>query len=135
MSRLPARRATGSRRSPPRLAGSLSARGLSRDRLPANVYEVQGTVRVTAQGSKESITIIWVVLAPDGTQLGVTRQTKECAKARSTRNGAPPPTPPPRRGTTSSSSFRIRRRARALKFVGPRTHLSAARKVETKANQ
>jgi hypothetical protein len=47
----------------------------------SDVCDVQGTVRVSpAPGGKETITIIWVVLAPDGTQLGVTRQTKEVKK-------------------------------------------------------
>jgi hypothetical protein len=47
----------------------------------SDVYDVQGTVRVSpAPGGKETITIIWVVLAPDGNQLGVTRQTKEVKK-------------------------------------------------------
>jgi hypothetical protein len=47
----------------------------------ANVYDIQGTVRVSpAQGGKETVTIVWVVLAPDGNQLGVTRQTKDVKK-------------------------------------------------------
>ena len=29
---------------------------------------------------RQSVTIIWVVLGPDGTQLGVTRQTKDVRK-------------------------------------------------------
>jgi hypothetical protein len=64
------------------LSRQLVARGLTlATAFQANVYEVQGTVRVApgAKG-KESITIIWVVLAPDGTQLGVTRQTKDVRK-------------------------------------------------------
>jgi hypothetical protein len=64
------------------LSRQLAARGLTpATAFQANVYEVQGTVRVApgAKG-KESITIIWVVLAPDGTQLGVTRQTKDVRK-------------------------------------------------------
>lgn len=48
----------------------------------SDVYDVQGTVRVSpATGGKETITIIWIVLAPDGNQLGVTRQTKEIKKS------------------------------------------------------
>jgi hypothetical protein len=47
----------------------------------SDVYDVQGTVRVSAApGGKETVTIIWVVLAPDGNQLGVTRQTKQVKK-------------------------------------------------------
>jgi hypothetical protein len=47
----------------------------------ANIYEVQGTVRMAPAGKgKERVTIIWVVLAPDGTQLGVTRQKKDVRK-------------------------------------------------------
>jgi hypothetical protein len=64
------------------LSRQLAARGLKQaTAFQANVYEVQGTVRI-APGSKgkDSVTIIWVVLGPDGTQLGVTRQTKEVRK-------------------------------------------------------
>ena len=47
----------------------------------SDVYDVQGTVRVSpARGGRETVTIIWVVLGPDGNQLGVTRQTKEVKK-------------------------------------------------------
>jgi len=68
------------------LAGALSkqlaARGLKpADAFQANVFEVQGTVKTAPAGKgKETVTIIWVVLAPDGTQLGITRQTKEVRK-------------------------------------------------------
>jgi hypothetical protein len=64
------------------LSKQLAARGLKpADAFQANVYEVQGTVRTASAGKgKESVTVIWVVLAPDGTQLGVTRQTKEVRK-------------------------------------------------------
>jgi hypothetical protein len=64
------------------LSRQLEARGVKgADAFQANVYEVQGTVRVTpASKGKESVTIIWVVLAPDGAQLGVTRQTKDVRK-------------------------------------------------------
>jgi hypothetical protein len=61
------------------LSRQLAARGLKpATAFEANVYEVQGTVRIApgAKG-KQSVTIIWVVLGPDGTQLGVTRQTKD----------------------------------------------------------
>ena len=73
---------TGRRRSRPRSAGSLPRAGSTpATAFQANVYEVQGTVRVAPGGKgKESITIIWVVLGPDGTQLGVTRQTKDVRK-------------------------------------------------------
>ena len=47
----------------------------------ADVYDVQGTVRISPAGKgKETVTIVWVVLAPDGNQLGVTRQTREVKK-------------------------------------------------------
>ncbi len=64
------------------LTRHLAARGLQpAAALQANVYEVQGTVRVApAAKGKESIAIIWVVLGPDGKQLGVTRQTKDVRK-------------------------------------------------------
>ena len=64
------------------LARQLAARGLKQaDAFQANVYEVQGTVRVApAAKDKESVTIVWVVLGPDGNQLGVTRQTKDVRK-------------------------------------------------------
>ena len=47
----------------------------------ADVYDVQGTVRISPSlKGKETVTIVWVVLAPDGNQLGVTRQTREVKK-------------------------------------------------------
>jgi len=60
------------------LSRQLAARGLTpATAFQANVYEVQGTVRIgPATKGKQSVTIIWVVLAPDGTQLGITRQSK-----------------------------------------------------------
>ena len=64
------------------LSRQLAARGLTpADAFQANVYEVQGTVRVApAIKGRQSVTIIWVVLDPGGTQLGVTRQTKNVHK-------------------------------------------------------
>jgi hypothetical protein len=64
------------------LSRQLAARGLKpADAFQANVYEVQGTVRIApASKGKQSVTIIWVVLAPDGTQLGITRQSKNVRK-------------------------------------------------------
>jgi hypothetical protein len=61
------------------LSRQLAARGLKpATAFQANVYEVQGTVRIAPNSKgKQSVTIIWVVLGPDGTQLGVTRQTKD----------------------------------------------------------
>ena len=60
----------------------LEARGLKpATAFQANVYEVQGTVKLAPAGKgKQSVTIVWVVLGPDGTQLGVTRQTKTVRK-------------------------------------------------------
>jgi hypothetical protein len=60
----------------------LTARGLKlASSFQANVYEVQGTVRIQpVSKSKESVTIIWVVLGPDGTQRGITRQTRTIRK-------------------------------------------------------
>ena len=47
----------------------------------ANVYEVQGAVRLAPAGKgKESVTIVWVVLGPDGQQLGVVRQMRDIRK-------------------------------------------------------
>jgi hypothetical protein len=47
----------------------------------ADVYDVQGTVRVTsAPGGKQSVRIVWVVFGPNGDQLGVVAQTKEVRK-------------------------------------------------------
>jgi hypothetical protein len=73
------------------LARQLAARGLkSADAFQANVYEVQGTVRVApAAKGKESVTIIWVVLGPDGNQLGVTRQIKDVRKGSLDRKWGP----------------------------------------------
>ncbi|MGH6833324.1 MAG: hypothetical protein ACRECM_09930 [Methyloceanibacter sp.] len=64
------------------LSRQLAGRGLKpATAFQANVYEVQGTVRVApAAKGKQSVTIVWVVLGPDGTQLGITRQTKEVRK-------------------------------------------------------
>ena len=64
------------------LSRQLAARGVgAATAFQANIYEVQGTVRMAPAGKgKESVTIIWVVLAPDGTQLGVTRQKKDVRK-------------------------------------------------------
>ena len=70
------------------LTKQLATRGLKpASAVQANVYEVQGTVRITeAAKSKESVTIIWVVLSPDGDQLGITRQTNEVRKGSLERN-------------------------------------------------
>jgi hypothetical protein len=64
------------------LSRQLAARGLQpATAFQANVYEVQGTVHLAPAGKgKERVTIIWVVLGPDGNQLGVTRQTKDVRK-------------------------------------------------------
>jgi hypothetical protein len=64
------------------LSRQLAARGLKpADAFQVDVYEVQGTVRVApAAKGRQSVTIVWVVLAPDGTQLGITRQTKTVRK-------------------------------------------------------
>jgi len=64
------------------LSKQLAARGLKpATTFQSNVYEVQGTVRVAPRAKgKESVTIIWVVLGPDGTQLGITRQSKDVRK-------------------------------------------------------
>jgi hypothetical protein len=64
------------------LTKELAARGLTpATAFQANVYEVQGTVKLAPAGKgKQSVTIIWVVLGPDGTQLGITRQTKTVRK-------------------------------------------------------
>ncbi len=64
------------------LARRLAALGVKQaTAFEADVYDVQGTVRMSpAAKGKETVTIVWVVLAPDGNQLGVTRQTKEVKK-------------------------------------------------------
>jgi hypothetical protein len=64
------------------LSRQLEARGLKpATAFQANIYEVQGTVRVTpAAKGKETIVIVWVLLGPDGNQIGVTRQTKAIRK-------------------------------------------------------
>jgi hypothetical protein len=64
------------------LSRQLEARGLKQaTAFQANIYEVQGTVRVTpAAKGKETIVIVWVLLGPDGNQIGVTRQTKDIRK-------------------------------------------------------
>jgi len=68
------------------LAASLSRKLAAIGLAPAtafqvDVYEVQGTVRVApAAKGKESVTIVWVVLDPDGQQLGVVRQMRDVRK-------------------------------------------------------
>jgi hypothetical protein len=64
------------------LSRQLAAGGIKQaTAFRANVYEVQGTVRIAPAGKgKESVTIVWVVLGPDGTQLGITRQKKDVRK-------------------------------------------------------
>ncbi len=64
------------------LSRQLAARGVKEaTAFQANVYEVQGTVRVTpAARGKQNVTIVWVVLGPNGTQLGITRQSKDVRK-------------------------------------------------------
>jgi hypothetical protein len=64
------------------LSRQLETRGLKpATAFQANIYEVQGTVRVTqAAKGKETIVIVWVLLGPDGNQIGVTRQTKDIRK-------------------------------------------------------
>jgi hypothetical protein len=64
------------------LSQQLEARGLKpATAFQANVYEVQGTVKLAPAGKgKQSVTIVWVVLGLDGTQLGITRQTKTVRK-------------------------------------------------------
>lgn len=64
------------------LARRLEALGIRQaSAFEAEVYDVQGTVRVSpASGGKETVTIVWVVIGPDGNQLGVTKQTKDVKK-------------------------------------------------------
>ena len=64
------------------LTRRLAAAGLKpASAFQANVYEIQGSVRVApAPAGKESIRIVWVVLSPDGTQLGVVKQSNEVRK-------------------------------------------------------
>ena len=64
------------------LSRQLAARGLKpATAFQANIYEVQGTVRVApAAKGKETIVIVWVLLGPDGNQIGVTRQNKDIRK-------------------------------------------------------
>ena len=64
------------------LAKRLAATGVKQaSAFEANIYDIQGTVRMSpAQGGKETVNIIWVVIGPDGNQLGVTRQTKDVKK-------------------------------------------------------
>ena len=73
------------------LTEQLAARGLKpADAFQANVYEVQGTVKLRpAAKGKESVTIVWVVLSPDGSQLGITRQKKDVRKGSLNRNWGP----------------------------------------------
>ena len=73
------------------LSRRLEARGLKpATAFQATVYEVQGTVKLRpAAKGKESVTIVWVVLSPDGSQLGITRQKKDVRKGSLNRNWGP----------------------------------------------
>src|SRR5262245_9022380 len=73
------------------LAKRLAATGVKQaTAFEADIYDIQGTVRVSpAQGGKETVTIIWVVLGPDGNQLGVTRQIKEIKRGSLNRKWGP----------------------------------------------
>ena len=73
------------------LSRQLAARGVAAaTAFQSNVYEVQGTVRLAPAGKgKQSVTIVWVVLSPDGTQLGVTRQKKDVRKGSLDRKWGP----------------------------------------------
>src|SRR5262245_65640252 len=64
------------------LAKRLSGMGVKQaTAFDANIYDIQGTVRVSpVKAGRETVTIVWVVLDPDGNQLGVTRQTKDVKK-------------------------------------------------------
>jgi hypothetical protein len=64
------------------LAKRLSSLGVKQaSAFEANIYDIQGTVQVSpAQRGKQTVTIVWVVLGPEGNQLGVTRQTKDIRK-------------------------------------------------------
>ena len=64
------------------LSRQLAGRGFKpATSFQANVYEVQGTVRLApAAKGRQSVTIVWVVLDPAGGQLGITRQTKTVRK-------------------------------------------------------
>ncbi len=64
------------------LSRQLAGRGFKQvTSFQANVYEVQGTVRLApAAKGRQSVTIVWVVLDPAGGQLGITRQTKTVRK-------------------------------------------------------
>ena len=65
------------------LSRRLAARGVEAgDRLPGQCLRGagHGAGGSPAPRAKRAVTIIWVVLAPDGTQLGVTRQTKDVRK-------------------------------------------------------
>ncbi|MGH6866985.1 MAG: hypothetical protein ACREDO_12650 [Methyloceanibacter sp.] len=73
------------------LARQLASRGIESAGAPAEgAYEMQGTVRVApGPKGKQIVDIIWVVLGPDGGQLGVTRQTKDIRKGSLDRRWGP----------------------------------------------
>jgi len=64
------------------LAKRLSGIGIkSADAFGANVYSVEGLVKVTAiQGGRERVRIDWTVFGPDGSTIGGVSQTKSVRK-------------------------------------------------------
>jgi hypothetical protein len=78
------------------LSRQLAARGLKpANAFQANVYEVQGTVRMAPAGKgKESVTIVWSCSVPTAISSASRARPRTCAKARSTGHGAPRPKPP-----------------------------------------
>jgi hypothetical protein len=64
------------------LSERLLAKGLTLSGTPAaNVYEIQGIVRIEpAKGGKENVRIDWTIFAPDGSQLGIVSQSNTVRK-------------------------------------------------------
>lgn len=64
------------------LAKRLSAVGIkSASAFGANVYSVEGTVRVaTVKGGRQNVRIDWTVFAPDGSTLGRVSQSRSVRK-------------------------------------------------------
>jgi len=102
------------------LAKRLSGMGVKQaTAFEANIYDIQGTVRVSSvKGSRETVTIVWVVLDPSGISLASLARPRTLRKGRSTKNGVQPPMLPlPPRQPTSLSFSRTRRSHRTARYL------------------
>ena len=86
----------------------------------ANVYSVEGIVKVTAvKGGRQSVRIDWTIFGPDGNTLGGVSQTKIVRKGSLDRKWGPTADAAARAAATQIAKLiSPRRPAEALKFKG-----------------